>query len=322
MIHSSSVRWGPRWPVPPVSFVILLTACAGNPTVRYTEVTAATQERTLRGQLQFNLYASWVTLTRTPADKPQEALAAAGLRQGSGPITSLDALSGVQALVTPAPSAHQYAIHPDSSFFASTSLDATYVENTRLLKSIGVEFEDRSVKTIQAVGAAAAAFVPLFEPGPRAPALTLPVVLDVSDASTWESWSPVPGATGGAWVYRVALSPGSVPLGATPREAFFRDNAGEASRLFPVSGCIRAIVEVSNDPARKNKKSFPVTLAHPDYVYTYFLPAKGSIRMHAVCGADVTVDATNNTTANAFLALEATFKQVQAIKAAQDAGTK
>jgi hypothetical protein len=65
-----------------------------------------------------------------------------------------------------------------------------------------------------------------------------------------------------------------------------------------------------------------VTLAHPDFLYTYFLPAKGSIATHGVRGADLTIDATNNSTASAFTALEAVFKQVQAIKAAQDAGKK
>lgn len=322
MLDSTTARPVPRFSSCATLFTVLLASCAGNPTVRYTEVTPASEERALRGQLQFALYASWVTLTRAASGAPQDAVAAAGLRQSSPPITSLDGLGGAQALVTPAPSAHQYAVQPGSSPFASTSLDAAYIENTRLLKSIGVEFEDRSVKTIQAVGAAAAAFVPLFEPGPRTPALTLPVVLDVSVPSKWGSWQPVPGPAGAAWAYRVTLPAGPVPLGATPRQAFFDDNAGKSTRLLPVSGCIQAILELSNDPARASRKSFAVTLAHPDYLYTYFLPAKGSIRMHGACGADLTVDATNNSTANAFQALEAVFKQVQAIKAAQDASTK
>jgi len=167
-----------------------------------------------------------------------------------------------------------------------------------------------------------AAVLPLGIPGPRAPALTLPVVLDVSVPSRWGQWQPIPGASGDAWAYRVALPKGPAPLGATPRQAFFDDSAGKPTRLFPVSGCIQAVVEVSNDPARAAKKSFPVTIADPDYLYTYFLPAKGSITMHDVCGADLTVDASNNGTANAFQALEAVFKQVQALKAAQDAGKK
>jgi len=322
MLHSTTVRSTFRWSCGVALCAVVLAGCARYPTVRYTEVTPGSDERALRGQLQFHLYGSWVTLTRPSADKPQDAVAAVGLRQSNPPVTSLAGLAGAQVLVTPAPSAHQYAVAPDSSAFASTSLDATYITNTRLLKSVGVEFEDQSVKTIQAVGGAVAALLPLFAPDRGAAALTLPVVLDVSDPSTWQEWRAIPGTTGQGWAYRVVPAGGPVLLGATPRQAFFNDSAGKATRLFPVSSCIQATLQVRNAPASGEYQSFPVTLAHPDFLYTYFLPAKGSITMHGVCGADLTVDATNNSTASTFAALEAVFKQVEAIKAAQDAGKK
>jgi hypothetical protein len=322
MLYSTKVRSTFRWSCGVLLCAVVLAGCAQYPTVRYTEVTPESDERALRGQLQFQLYGSWVTLTKPSADKPQDAVAATGLRQFNQPVTSLAGLVGAQVLVTPASSAHQYAVAPVSSAFTSTSLDATYIASTRLLKSVGFEFENRSVKTIEAVGGAVAALLPLFAPGQSAAALTLPVVLDVSDPSTWQAWRAIPGATGQGWAYRVVPTDRPALLGATPRQAFFDDSSGRATRLFPVSGCVRATLQVRNDPASGEYQSFPVTLAHPDFLYTYFLPAKGSITMHGVCGADLTVDATSNSTASAFAALEAVFKQVQAIKAAQDAGKK
>lgn len=300
---------------------VVLSGCAG-PSVRYMDVNDASNEKELRGDLQFSLYGSRVTLTKPTGDPKDSGVTAIGLTKTTPVITSLSDLDDAQALVTPAPSAYQYAIQPTDNALHQTKLNGTYIDNTRLFKSVGVDFQDQTVQIIQAVGAVAVAALALATVGERPQGLTLPVVLDASDPKKWNNWISIAGANANGWRYRIVKPAADELKGSTEREAFFRDYEGSDTNLLPVSACARTRVDITNDASGSMYKSFFVTIADPDYLYTYKLPAKGAITMHSICGADVSVEGTNNGTLTALQALEAAFKQVEAIKAAQDAPKK
>ena len=148
------------------------------------------------------------------------------------------------------------------------------------------------------------------------PELSLPVVLDFADEKKLDEalsdgGAEIPGAT--AWWYR--LHGASPDKAAEDVTAFFKP--GRTVESFPYSACLSGTLELwaGSDPSQRFKSGdvagFPVKIADPRHVRAMALPAKGSVVMHTVCGADVKAE--NADIAGTFEVLEALAKQVEAI---------
>lgn len=307
--------------------IALTSACVSTPHVQYVKIDGPTAE--IRGAPQFRLAGSRVSLGLTAAGdaakKPASGAAAQAAPAPStkGPFRTAQELLAAKpaVLVTPAESGAIYGIVPRPAMFSEIALSVSYFDNTRLVKSIGAPVTDNTLKVIGSAGGFLAALAPLvfteYELSPNAtPDLSLPVVLDFADEKKFEealteSGTPVPGATG--WWYR--LHGATRDKTAEDASAFFAQ--GKTFESFPYSACLNGTLELwtGADATLRFKSgdvaAFPVTIADPRYVRSMTLPAKGSIVMHSVCGADVKADSAD--IAGTFDVLQALAKQADAV---------
>ena len=295
--------------------VVLASACVSAPHVQYVEIKAPTEET--RGVPQFRLAGSRVSLGLVAPG--ETAKKAAALAPAAGPFKTTQELLAAKpaVLVTPAEAGSIYGIVPKPSIFSSIALNVTYFDNTRLVKSIGAPVTDNTLKVISAVGGFLTVLAPLAVRGREVtPELSLPVVLDFADEKKLDealsdTGAAIPGAT--AWWYRLhGAAPDQTAEDVT---AFFKP--GRTVESFPYSACLSGTLELwaGSDPSQRFKSGdvagFPVKIADPRHVRAMALPAKGSVVMHTVCGADVKAE--NADLAGTFEVLEALAKQVEAI---------
>lgn len=295
--------------------IALASACVSAPRVQYVRIEAPSDAT--RGVPQFRLAGSRVSLGLVaPGDTAKKA---AALAPATGPFKTTQELLAAKppVFVTPAEAGSIYGIVPKPSIFSSIALNVSYFDNTRLVKSIGAPVTDNTLKVISSIGGFLTVLAPLAVRGHEVtPELSLPVVLDFADEkkleeALGESGTAIPGAT--AWWYRLH--------GATPDKAaedvmaFFKP--GRTVESFPYSACLSGTLELwaGSDPSQRFKSGdvagFPVKIADPRHVRAMALPAKGSVVMHTVCGADVKTE--NADIAGTFEVLETLAKQVEAI---------
>jgi hypothetical protein len=296
--------------------IALASACVSTPHIQYVKIEAPKEE--YRGVPQFRLAGSRVSLgLSSPSDgeKKSATIPPAAL----GPFkTTQELLAAKPAVfVTPAEAGPIYGIVPRPSIFSSIALNVSYFDNTRLVKSIGAPVTDNTLKVISSVGGFLTVLAPfLLHVRVVTPELSLPVVLDFADEKKLEealsdTGAAVPGAT--AWWYR--LHEATPDKAAEDATAFFKPDRTVES--FPFSACLNGTLELwtGSDPAQRFKTGdvagFPVKIADPRHVRAMALPAKGSVVMHTVCGADVKAE--NADVAGPFAVLEALAKQAEAI---------
>lgn len=309
----------PLWRLGFLLPIALASACVSTPHVQYVKIEAPKEEN--RGVPQFRLAGSRVSLgLAAPGDGAKKS--AAPSPTASGPFKTTQELLAAKpaVLVTPAEAGSIYGIVPKPSIFSDIALSVSYFDNTRLVKSIGAPVTDNTLKVISSVGGVLTVLAPFLFADiqllPDAtPELSLPVVLDFADEKKLEealsdTGAAIPGAT--AWWYR--LHEAMPDRTAEDTSAFFKSKTVES---FPYSACLNGILELwtGSDPSRRFKTggvaAFPVTIADPRHVRTTALPAKGSIVMHTVCGADVKAE--NADIASTFDVLQALAKQADGI---------
>ncbi len=295
--------------------IALASACVSAPHVQYARIEAPSDAT--RGVPQFRLAGSRVSLgLAVPGEAAKKAAAPAPT---TGPFKTTQELLAAKpgVLVTPAEAGSIYGIVPKPSIFSSIALNVSYFDNTRLVKSIGAPVTDNTLKVISSIGGFLTVLAPLAVRGREVtPELSLPVVLDFADEKKLEealsdTGTAVPGAT--AWWYRLN---GATPDGAAEdATAFF--TPGRTVESFPYSACLSGTLELwaGSDASQRFKSGdvagFPVKVADPRRVRAMTLPARGSVVMHTVCGADVKAE--NADIAGTFEVLEALAKQVEAI---------
>jgi hypothetical protein len=307
----------PLWRLGLLLPIALASACASTPHVQYVEIEAPKEE--YRGVPQFRLAGSRVSLGLTaPGDGAKKAAAPSA----SGPFKTTQELLAAKppVLVTPTEAGSIYGIVPKPSIFSSIALSVSYFDNTRLVKSIGAPVTDNTLKVISSVGGVLTVLAPFLLADIRllpdaTPELSLPVVLDFADEKKLEEalsdmGAAIPGAT--AWWYR--LHEAKPDRTAEDASAFFKSRTVES---FPYSACLNGTLELwtGSDPSRRfetgDVAAFPVTIADPRHVRTIALPAKGSVVMHTVCGADVKAESAD--IASTFDVLQALAKQADGI---------
>lgn len=231
-----------------------------------------------------------------------------------------------------------YEIAADSRFGIETRLNITYIDNSRIISSLGVTVEDNRAKTIGEIAGvittvvAAAAKLADGRPGPDMPQ-RLPVVVDPRAYEQRPDkkikWLPLPRnedvgqEPDATWVYRLDIEP--VPVDAVETSTFFEKHA-QGTDVMPFAACHDATLYILKSPKKaadadrdkllKDAWSFGLKLANPDRVLTVKLPVKGKVDMHTACGANVTSDKTE--TASPWAILGEVVKQATAIKKAYD----
>ncbi|MGE8097106.1 hypothetical protein [Pseudomonas fluorescens] len=317
-----------------ISAGFLLSAC-GAPTVRYSAIDDG-NESSLVDTTKFYLQGSWISLTKAPikaaavSGGDNSSAHTLGLRTAS--IVAPSDLSSVSAVVLPAPVTDVlYAVQPENNLFRTTSLTVTYFDNSLLLKKVGIEYKNKTVQAIQAVGgvvtaASAVLAAPLASP-PSNGKLSLPVILDVTEP-VWCKLNDIPNQGGGAkWQYQVVpvgnecdsgkIKDGKAIIrsrGTVARGDYF--GALSSKHTFVTSSCRDVILEIFS-PDKKVTANYPLVIADPNWLYTYVMPEKGAITLHSICGADVSSESDSSNDFVAFQAMQEIFKQAKAIKDAK-----
>ncbi|MFH2218177.1 MAG: hypothetical protein ABII68_00775 [Pseudomonadota bacterium] len=320
--------------------LLMVSGCASYPKVTYLSLPSKDAD----GAIKYYLQGSLVTLAVVGSQESQE-------QNGSGQdkkkkignteflkisISDVEeiGLKNVRAIVTATESRkHFYAIKPHESVWSKTSVSVSYIDNTRLIKSIGTSFEDNRIKVIESAGAIITSLLPMFgilckAPGIETEAgkketLNLPVVIDLTEMNDAESiaWSKIPGHE--QWWYRIELLK---PQSDSKKSLeYFKEIDGTTVRALAYSSCQDAKLLVTNSesqpPADKiDTATFNIRIANPNYVCTLNFPAKGSIAMHSICGADIKTEESKEVS-NLDI-VEALVKQIEAIKKAQTDDSK
>lgn len=301
---------------------LLMGGCAVFPKVTYLTLPNEDAE----GAIKFYLQGSQVTL----GIPKENSAGGVTIETTSTVFKTVQALKnkGICAVVTPAESKnHFYALKPHESIWSKTSISVSYLDNTRLIRSIGTTFKDNRIAVINTVGAMVASIVSgditikgveaRLPVEPEVEPLSLPVVIDLSDMKEAPSslWKTIPGHS--KWWYSIKLSP--PPHDSEKTSEYFGKT--RVSRALAYSICQDATLFVINSPAQpvgeiSGAASFNIRIANPNYVCTLNLPAKGSITMHSVCGADIKTEEYD--AVSSLDVLDALMKQVEAIKQAQN----
>ncbi|MET2530064.1 hypothetical protein [Ralstonia pseudosolanacearum] len=312
-----------------VSLLVFLSGC-GAPTVKYQAVTNDNLNE-LEGATKFYLQGSWIVIGQD--DVAQAGKDSAGNPKSStgvnlklnSKVQKLGEIQKLKAVVTPAPTSTLYAIQPQNNIANKTTLTATYFDNSLLLKKIGFEYKNQTVQAIQAAGGvlvAAAPFIALFAENrdiEGSSPLKIPAVIDVTHPQ-WCTFLSIDNASPD-WKYRLIPSKGAcdgqagvkppAPEGAIEKDGFFSDP--KEKRVFVTSSCRDVTLEIKH-AKDDGKYNFPLTIADPNWLYTYTIPEKGSVSLHTVCGADIQADADSSNDLVAFAAIQEIFKQVKSIK--------
>jgi hypothetical protein len=315
--------------------LLFASGCASYPTVTYLEPSSPDAN----GAIKYHLQGSLVTLGKIKSKKVSEA----GTNENNIKTISDDRISinsvadfetqDVSAIVTATEAKkHFYAVKPHESMWTKTYVSVSYVDNTRLIKSIGTGFEDNRIKVIEALGgiivtaAGISKSAAMFGYKSTLPKdkeqLTLPVVIDLSNIDEAESqpWKKISGYD--KWWYKIELLKPENKDDDRMKLSDFETNIGKEVRYLAYSSCQDAKLKVvysENQPEEVmnnfDKFELDLRIANPNYVYTLNFPVKGSISMHSICGADIR-SAESKTSSNLDIA-EALIKQADAIYKAQ-----
>jgi hypothetical protein len=315
--------------------LLMVSGCASYPKVTYL----SPQSKDADGAIKYYLQGSLVTLADVGTQKSQEKNGSGQDKKDSVNTVFLKKTSisdieeirqkNVRAIVTATESRkHFYAIKPHESVWSKTSVSVSYIDNTRLIKTIGTSFKDNRIKVIESAGAIIASLLPTFELFTKAigiekedstkETLNLPVVIDLTEINDADStdWLNIPGHK--QWWYRIELM--NPQSDRRKSSEYFKEIDGTAVRAFAYSSCQDAKLLITHSESQPlsdttDTVTFNIRIANPNYVCTLNFPAKGSIAMHSICGADIKTEESKEVS-NLDI-VEAVVKQVEAIKKAQ-----
>ncbi len=326
--------------------LLMVYACASYPRVTYLSL----PNKDADGAIKYYLQGSLVTLGVEPENKGKEDAkngVSAEFLKTKISLSNVNEIrqNDVRAIVTPTESKnHLYAIKPHESVWSKTSVSVSYVDNTRLIKSIGTNFEDNRIKVIQSTGEIVASMIPMIGGLPKAvkkldrkkykkvppqkEQLNLPVVIDLSETGELKEsdWLKIPGYD--QWWYKLDLS-AQPPDSRESSKYFKKIDGAKKVRSLAYSSCQDAKLLVTHSTTNPNADTreegtpdkakevatFNIRIANPNYVSTLNFPAKGSIAMHSICGADIKTEE-SKTISNLDI-MEALIKQVEAIQKVQ-----
>ncbi len=305
-----------------VCSLLAIPACSSVPSVKYVAQPKADD----KGLIKFYLPSTDITISKVlPADT-REAQKSVSLSDGSDITFGSDIDIGPtlerDAKVVLTPKEHRetmYAVVPDSSWVGTvrTNLKVSYfdtADTSHLIKIIGSEVQDDRTKIIAAIGAVAVAAATVAAFDSKAIVIRLPVVVDSYAAKDGE-WKALPNNP--LWFYRLDVS---IDVGATlESKAYFEKFGKETTSTFPISACRRATLHLKRHPDNtqldktiQGDARFELMFADPDRVDTLAFPEKGSISLHAVCGADLITEKADIHTA--WDLVEALMNQVKTVK--------
>lgn len=321
--------------------VLMVSGCAIYPKVTYLSL----PNKDADGAIKYYLQGSLVTLAVAGAQESQEQNGSGQNKKKSVNTEFLKTKASisdvkeigqkdVRAIVTATESRkHFYAIKPHESVWSKTIVSVSYIDNTRLIKSIGTSFEDNRIKVIESAGAIITSLLPMFGVLSKAPeikiypskkeALNLPVVIDLTEMNDAESiaWIKISGHE--QWWYKIELL--NPQHDRRKSSEYFKEIDGIAVRALAYSSCQDAKLLVTHSISKPTSvvidaATFNIRIANPNYVCTLNFPAKGSIAMHSICGADIKTEESKE--ASNLDIVEALIKQVEAIKKAQAGASK
>jgi hypothetical protein len=326
----------------PLLAALFISGCATYPTVRYL----APSDPEAAGAIKYNLQGSMVTLGKKQSKASGNSAVKAGAGKNNGGaddqkaaavirydpirVSSNDELikAGAEALVTATESKRRlYAIKPTESFLTKTSVSVSFVDNTRMIESIGTAFEDNRIEVIKAVGGilVTAAKMRGKESATEGEQLGLPVVIDLSemDDADPQPWKQIRGYT--KWWYKAELLKPDAGQDDRMKTVDFEKELGRDVRYLAYSSCQDIRLKVTFSAAAPigdvaGAAEFDLRIANPNYLSTLNFPLKGSIAMHSVCGADLKTE--DGKTISNLAVLEALVSEVEALYKAQKAAKK
>lgn len=303
-----------------------LGGCANYPQVAYLPVSSDKAQ----GAIKFSLQGSQVTLSTIKDDKGKLKATDKNAQKieielSENTISNINDFKEkkVQAIVTATESNnHFYAIKPHESMWKETNVSVSFVDNTKLIKSIGTSFKDKRIEVIEKAGSIITSIIPLvgiLSTGPVVEEeLKLPVVIDLSEISdkSSSSWSRIPGHN--QWWYKLNLK--DLPESVSNSSDFFKANFEKNMRAMVYSSCQDAGLLITSSKEKPesnvdNFVTFKIRIANPNYIDTINFPVKGRIAMHSICGADIKTEDSDDISNLAVT--EALIKQIAAIKKAQ-----
>lgn len=270
---------------------------------------------------------------------------AAALEPGAGktPITSAKELETKKATLTATPGASsQYlvAITPTERFYFKPNISATFESGTSRLTQLGADSQDTTTQVISSAFGAFTSLAPILGiMGADQPAqtLSLPYVLDLTHVDVEDCISSIEISDDttkwckfdtklSQWEYRLRLKSKRVgkPFyrDAKPGDAagfFTGSGAPTNTREFPFAPCIRVALYIRNATAPQDEFTSDLTIGDPTRVDTYLIPAKGSITIDGVCGANLKPATYTGT--NVLDVVKALADGVNQLKAKQGAAT-
>lgn len=268
---------------------IFIIGCATVPTVKYESYNNVKSNPDKEGKAKF-----YLTKTMIMIDKDEQGKFTAKAL----PVEDTTSL---------------YAILPSDRALIENHFKISYIDNTRILQSIGTSVEDNRIKIIETIGATGVALAKIGIFGLKVkpePAVFKPAVIDVEDykeqcpnnEECWQNLLPNKD-----FKYKIIFS--DKPKDSVEKSEFF-DN--KKTSVLPYSACKDATLTVKS---ATEKYVFSLKTADPNLVQTIKFPSKGTITMHTSCGINVTDEKSESE--DAFSIIASLIKQAQAIKEAQ-----
>jgi hypothetical protein len=281
-----------------VCAVLVLGGCSAIPTVEYTKIHSASD---LKGDEidTFSLQDSAIIIDSVPASKDAAAGSTIEYTVTSKPIEYAD---------------YKVGIRKADTWGVSTNLNITKIDNSSLIKEIGVEVVDSRADWIGKIGGAIVSLVPLigldatFNPS-ALPQTIKPGVLLQSNAVQRDSKADIDAGNG------VKIDFGLIPVDAV--EASAVTFPAKMSAVY-YSACRSATVKFTTANKTANKT---VMISDPRYFQKVAFPKSGKVSFHSECG--VSTQANKDSGDNAGIAIvQALATQGKAIKDAIDSAKK
>ncbi|WP_123957935.1 hypothetical protein [Cupriavidus necator] len=294
---------------------VAISGCAVQPSVSYSRIDASNPPPEKLTDSYF-LQTTTITISKAGTEK-----------DGSG--KNIDTLS-VSAVPTEYPN-FKLGINSESSWLGSvdTTVNITKIENTSLVKTIGVQVNDHRADNIKAIGGAISSFIPViaaFSGGDTLSAEKLPwthttyTTIDAvapQNRDTFEKGGYAEPMTNKVTMKLGPLPPNARPISELPRGAVHD---------FVYAACRDAIIEfpyIQNTGATTESRMVKkiVKISDPRYFERVSLPVKGAISTHSECGISVTNDPATGVSSGADL-VNALAAQGKAISDAISAAKK
>ncbi|WP_278391711.1 hypothetical protein [Sphingobium yanoikuyae] len=226
--------------------------------------------------------------------------------------TDVETTIAIQALPREAQSL-RIGVAAHRGFLSTTKINITKVENTDLVKSIGVETTDETVNRINQIGGVA---VKLIQ---SAAMLGLGNISCLSPADGKQIFELNP--TNGSETFKTVRGNCiTVTYGPLPKEVIRVQDLPKntATSLYYYSACRDAdvVIQQTDDVVRREK----IRVSDPAYLQYVEFPLKGKIEHHSQCGVSVTTEA--YTATNPADIVGALTAQGKAIKDALEAAKK